>query len=129
MTRHLIIVTSAALGLFAGGSAPAFAAAAQSPHAPYHDVVVHEHLSSPTHEVRSKHVRFTDVDISTAHGADTLVRRLKNASERVCGGPHNRKESLRERSSYKTCVKEAMDEAVQGVNAPAVSEAYKRRLG
>ncbi len=124
MTRDLMI-TAAALGLLAG--APAFAAV--SPHAPYHDVVVHEHLSSATHEVRSKHVRYTDVDISTAHGAETLVRRIKNASERVCGGPHNRKTSLHERTAYDQCVKEAADEAVLSANSPAVTAAYKNIAG
>ncbi len=99
-----------------------------SPHAPYHDVIVHEHLSSATHEVRSKHVRYTDVDISTAHGAETLVRRIKNASEMVCG-PRKGKMSLHERSAYNQCMKEAMDEAVLSANSPAVTAAYKNISG
>ena len=126
MIRELMI-TTATLGLLAGGAAPAFAAAV-SPHAPYHDVIVHEHLSSNTHEVKSKHVRYHDVDVSTAHGAETLVIRIKNASEMVCG-PHKGKMSLRERTDYNRCIKEAMDEAVQSANSPAVNEAYKKVSG
>ena len=117
MNRTLMI-TTAALGLFAAAAAPAFAASAP------HDLIVHEHLSSSTHEVRSKHVRYQDVDISTADGAAALVKRIENASERVCGGPHNRKTSLKEKADYKQCVKDAADEAVRGVNSPAVTQAY-----
>ena len=124
MTRELMI-TAAALGLLAG--APAFAAAV-SPHAPYHDVIVHEHLSSNTHEVKSKHVRYHDVDISTPQGAETLVTRIKNASEMVCG-PHKGKMTLKERTDHKQYVKEAMDEAVLSANSPAVTAAYKNISG
>jgi len=119
MIRTLTI-TTAALGLFAAAAAPAFAASAS------HDIVVHEHASSSTHEVKSKHVHYRDVDISTAHGAETLARRIENASERVCGGPHNRKTSLREKSEYKQCVSEAAEDAIRSVNSPAVTQAYKK---
>ncbi len=126
MIRTLTI-TTAVLGLFAAAAAPAFAAAT-SPHAPYHDVLVHERAPGSAHETKSKHVRYTDVDISTSHGAETLVRRIKNASEMVCG-PHKGKMSLKERTDYKQCMKEAMDDAVQSVNSPTVTDAYKKVYG
>ncbi len=114
MIRYLMI-TAATLGLIAA-AAPTLAAS---------EVVVHEHAAAHGIKMMSKSVRYQDLDLSTAQGADTLVSRIRSASKTVCQHGYKGKMSLHERKDYDRCVGEAMQEAVQGVNSPKVSAAYQ----
>ena len=126
MTRTLMI-TAAAIGLVAGGL-PAFAAVT-----PYHahdsmpDVIVHTPPTAHGPHVASTHVRYHDLNLSTHQGVETLLVRIRKAAKKVCAPAPMGKRSIHETADYKQCLRDAADEAVQGVNSPAVTEAYRTR--
>ena len=96
----------AALSLCA--AAPAFAQQASAP--------------STTH-LNSRVVPYGDLNLDSAAGADTMLRRINNASRFVCGdrtGPR----SMQENGSVHGCVDESMDNAVSDLGHPNVSNRY-----
>lgn len=64
-------------------------------------------------------VRFGDLDIRTEKGVETLLRRLKRAAKRVCGGYSGtpRAYANRSRLSYRKCVDQANTNAVNALIA------------
>lgn len=137
MTRKLTI-TLAAVGLLVGATLPALGQnrPPRAPRSGVHDITIHEHLqapvagaqSAPTQHPRSKTVRYSDQDLESRDGARVVVRRIRNAAMAVCG-PSRGRRPLSDRSQHQQCVQQAMDEAVQGMNAPMVTQVYQEVHG
>ena len=60
-------------------------------------------------------------------GAEALLGRIKDAAKKVCAPAPHGKVTLQERSDYKQCLKDATEEAVNGVNSPALTAAYQAK--
>lgn len=74
-------------------------------------------------EVNAQVVRYGDLNLKFAGDADTLINRIDNASENVCGdrsGPM----PLTERSDVNMCAHESAQVAVAEVGHPVVSGRY-----
>ncbi len=65
-------------------------------------------------------VSYTDLNISTASGAKTLLRRIHTAAEAYCGDGQGHV-PLDQRSAYEACVADAVDRTVVSLHAPVVS--------
>ena len=68
-------------------------------------------------EVATKVVRFKDLDLSTAEGAQALYERISSAARIVC-----RDASSRE---VRDCRARAIDDAVRAVGRPLLSSAHR----
>jgi UrcA family protein len=71
---------------------------------------------------KSKEVRHSDLDLSTAQGQERLKTRVKQAVKQVCGSP--RAITLKERSDQNRCVTDAMARAMP--KAEQTIAAYKQ---
>jgi UrcA family protein len=74
--------------------------------------------ASPGDEVASRTVRFKDLDLSTAAGAQTLYERISSAARAVCLASAPMKSMLE-------CRTRAIDEAVRGVGSPLLSSIHR----
>jgi UrcA family protein len=76
--------------------------------------------------VKTEVVRYDDVRLISTVGAAVLYARVRNAAERVCGGPVDTQQiALQKR--YRTCVDEAVSKAVSEVNSPLLSQYYEAK--
>ncbi len=127
MTRTLMI-TAATIALVIG-AAPAFASDYRdNPNHPHHamkDVIVHPPQTAHGPHVASTHVKYEEQDVSSPAAAEALLGRIKRAAKRVCAPAPHGKRTMQETADYKQCLRDATDEAVQGVNSPALTAAYK----
>jgi UrcA family protein len=67
----------------------------------------------------SKTVRYDDLNITEAAGAKTLYSRIRAAAQEVCDRSNGSDPILR--LAMQACVKNAIDNAVKKVDAPALS--------
>jgi UrcA family protein len=91
------------------------------------DIEVREPMPlQPGHEMKSATVKFGDLNINAASGADALVKRLKKAAKKVCAPePHIR--DLKHVKNYNDCVDGAMNGAVSALGNTHVTEAYGKK--
>jgi UrcA family protein len=68
----------------------------------------------------SKIVRFDDLNIANPAGAKVLYHRIQAAAQQVCGPPVTR--DLQRVALERACIEKAIDDAVRGVNAIALTE-------
>ena len=76
-------------------------------------------LAAPSRvgEVATKTVRFADLDLSTALGAERLYERIAAAARIVCrGAPH---------AAVRECRTRAVDDAVSAVGSPLLSSLHR----
>lgn len=72
-------------------------------------------------------VPYGDLDLSRPAGAKTMVYRIRNAATDACGGlPYIRE--MRERRIFKVCLRQAMAEAIDQLNAPLVTAMYEQEV-
>jgi UrcA family protein len=71
-------------------------------------------------EVASKTVRFKDLDLSTAAGAQTLYERIAAAARFVCRGEHY--------TLARECRVRAVADAVGGVGSPLLSSIHRSTI-
>jgi UrcA family protein len=71
----------------------------------------------------SRVVTYAELDLNSAAGADTLIRRINNASEDVCAR-HDGRRPLRQAGSDRACEYETTEVAILEVNHPNVSARY-----
>jgi UrcA family protein len=72
----------------------------------------------------SKTVHFSDLDISTEAGAQSLLSRIRRAANYVCGG-NDRRLQLSRGPGYRACVRDATSKAVADVGNPTVTAMYE----
>jgi UrcA family protein len=69
-------------------------------------------------------VKYADLNVSTAAGAERLLHRIQGAARQVCGDPYGTKDlalwSIRHR-----CYSQAVARAVEDVKAQRLTEAYR----
>jgi UrcA family protein len=65
---------------------------------------------------RTLAVNLHDLDLSTTHGQEVLLRRIRWAADIVCGAPDTR--DLRLLAQYHACVSDATDNALAQVKLP-----------
>jgi UrcA family protein len=80
-----------------------------------------------THDVPTRAVRYSDLDLSTEKGAAVLYNRIRQAAEEVCGDPNSRQ--LAEAAAAKACVGRAVSSSVQAVNNAKLTRVYDNRNG
>jgi len=76
-----------------------------------------------TTQLNSRVVPYGDLNLDSASGADTMLRRINNASRFVCGdraGPR----TMQENGTVHACTGESMDNAVSDLGHPNVSNRY-----
>jgi len=84
--------------------------------------------SAETDRVVSVAVHYGDLDLSTARGAEIMLRRIRNAAGHVCGSAsHLRWMSLDVHLAYERCIDEAMTRAVTALQAPRVAQRFAAR--
>jgi UrcA family protein len=71
-------------------------------------------------EVATKTVRFADLDLSTADGAQALYERIVTAARSVCRDADSR--------VVRECRARAVAEAVRGVGSPLLSAAHRSTI-
>lgn len=74
----------------------------------------------PSDDVAKKTVKFADLDISTADGAQALYERIASAARAVCRGA--------ELSAADECRASAIAAAVAGVGSPLLSAAHRSAI-
>ena len=70
-------------------------------------------------------VRYGDLDISKAAGADVMLRRIDKAAVQICGGKPDQR-LLGERVAFEKCRASTVDRSVAALNAPMVTAAAGR---
>ena len=75
---------------------------------------------TPVGEIATKTVKFADLDISTAAGAEALYERIVRAASVVC-----RDAGL---SLVVKCQKQAISDAVSGVGSPLLSSVHRSTM-
>jgi UrcA family protein len=103
MSRSLPTVILSAAALLAAAAAPAFAQLIEDP--------------------ESRVVTYGELDLDSPEGADTLIRRLNDASESVCARRDGRR-PVRQATRDRWCEYETTEVAVSDVGHPYVSGRY-----
>ena len=71
-------------------------------------------------------VRYDDLNLATAAGAQALYARISAAADRACGGAPDIRE-LRQHQSYRTCVDESVERAVKKVDNARLQALHAER--
>jgi UrcA family protein len=80
----------------------------------------------PGVEVRHETVKFGDLDIHRRAGAERLLGRIRAAAGRVCAPEPSTKRAFADAADHKKCVEGAISHGVAELNAPEVTQAYRR---
>jgi UrcA family protein len=115
------ILAIAAVVALAGAPAAVYAQ-------PVGEVEVEAPALKPGEAITHQTVKFADLNINTSSGAETLLRRIRNASKFVCGPQPSHPGELRNHQDYKTCRNNAVDHAVTAVANENVSKVYQASL-
>jgi len=75
---------------------------------------------TPVGDIATKTVRFKDLDLSTAEGAQKLYQRITVAARVVCRDAHY--------TEILECRAQAVDEAVRSVDRPLLSSVHRSTL-
>jgi UrcA family protein len=78
-------------------------------------------------DVPQVHVKYADLNLNTAAGANVLYRRIRGAADQVCGVSSTRELARLEQA--KTCAAHAVADAVAAVNVPALTSIYQVNMG
>jgi UrcA family protein len=71
-----------------------------------------------------------DLDLAQPSGADELLRRVRAAARRACGGePAVSPLLLEERRMFRACTDRAVGQAVASLDAPMVNQRYAQLTG
>jgi UrcA family protein len=89
------------------------------------EVTVRAH-PRPGVEVKSKVVNYRDLNIKTPEGVQTLLGRIRQASEEVCSPVPDSIRNIGDFSNYEGCKTDAMHGALAQVKSPALSAVYGR---
>lgn len=102
-------------------------AATSAPHAQaVSGVVVRGAPLAPGAEVKNESVKYADLDLTKAEGAETLVGRIRAAATRVCHPQPTTLRDFKDVSDYEKCHQQAVRGAVQGLGNPVVQKVLDR---
>lgn len=71
----------------------------------------------------SRTVSYGDLDLGRPAGAQSMLRRINNAAESVCGGRADFR-ALKAMAANKACIREATANALLDLNAPLVTSIH-----
>lgn len=74
-------------------------------------------------QARSETVKFTDLNLDTPAGAETLYRRIHAAAGHVCEQPAG------ELAAVRRCMSKAESEAIAKVDSPLLTAFYQKKTG
>jgi len=75
---------------------------------------------------RAVKVTYTDLNVDKESGAETLYRRLQQASKRVCGVESIKTAGgIQELKEQRRCYEDALDEAVARINNPILTRIHE----
>jgi UrcA family protein len=72
-------------------------------------------------------VKFADLDITKAPGAQVLFNRIRRGAEQVCAPLESRELSMR--ASWTACIDKAISDAVATIHQPALFAVYSAQTG
>ncbi len=75
-----------------------------------------------TDQTRVATVHYADLNLSSREGVKSLVRRVRQATDAVCGGQPSLA-NLEGQAGYRACVVQAWDSAMGQLNLPPVTTA------
>jgi UrcA family protein len=78
--------------------------------------------ASQSDDPPSTAVRYGDLDLSTAAGANALYHRIANAAQLVCPNPYSR--DLKTAAASRRCQADAIAQAVRELNNPQLALVY-----
>lgn len=82
--------------------------------------------SASSSDFRSTAVSYADLDLNAAGDQEALYKRLKMASESVCGRiSFSKNRSLRANSNVRQCYRNSLNTAVEGFESAALTELHK----
>jgi UrcA family protein len=81
--------------------------------------------ANPAVRAVSIEVEYTDINLATEAGAESLYYRIVRAARTACGPTDSR--SSRVMSEYRGCLRQAIDTAVAEVNSPKLSAVHQNR--
>lgn len=73
---------------------------------------------------QSLDVTYSDLNLANPAGADAMLKRIRHAAAKVCGGAPSAG-SLLELRQYRACVRTAVEEAVRRLDAPLVTALHQ----
>lgn len=73
-------------------------------------------------------VPYSDLNLSHPAGAETMMKRITFAANLVCGGKPDIRE-IKIMGMFRTCIREAKEQAVHQLNAPLVTALLLEELG
>jgi UrcA family protein len=78
--------------------------------------------------VQTEIVKYDDVRLISAVGAAVLYGRIRNAAEKACGAPQNKK-PIEQEARFRQCVDDAVAKAVVQVNEPVLTWYHDSKKG
>jgi UrcA family protein len=81
--------------------------------------------ASPSQRTVNIEVEYTDINLATQAGAETLYRRIVRAARMACGPADARSAAMM--TAHRGCLKEAVDGAVKDVGSPKLSALHQDR--
>ena len=81
---------------------------------------------APALAQESRTVRYGELNLNDDDGADTLIRRVEQAADVVCGDRHG-PQALRESARVGECETLATNDAIQAIGHPVVTSRYYQR--
>jgi UrcA family protein len=76
--------------------------------------------------VKSTTVKYGDLNLASAAGANALYQRIRGAAHRVCTLDNESPYALQD-SAKRKCIVDAIDQAVMKVNSPVLVAMYKAK--
>ena len=86
-------------------------------------------LADPETITQSIIVRYSDLNLATPEGAQTLYGRIEQAARKVCGSESDGGRFLTPGPSYSACFRKAVDDAVNHVNRPTLTALHRQGPG
>ena len=84
--------------------------------------------TAPQTTAQTAQVSYSDLDLSTPHGAKTLLIRIKSAADAACGAENHSPLFPRAMAQHRTCVTDAVNAAVTRIDAPLVAMFHNETL-
>jgi UrcA family protein len=82
--------------------------------------------SSPGGELKHEPIKYTDLDLKSQAGAETLIGRLRAAATRVCHPIPTHKANFKDVDDFEKCRSQAVSHAVQDLGNPMVKQVFDR---
>jgi UrcA family protein len=83
----------------------------------------------PAGAAERSRVTYADLDLTSPRGAHLMLGRIDQAAVAVCGGGRASLREVNQAVRRTACWRDALDDAVASLDAPQVTQAWRRVLG